>query len=377
MHKSGHPVHPGRSATTDTITFPLGPFHPALTQPLALTLALRGETITSVETPGTGYCRRGVAALVENQPVDSALALVERSCALAGGAHRRALCQAIEAAAGIAPAKSARVARVLFAEVERIQARLWTLALVARAAGLSDPFGVALEQRETLFEALHAATGTRAFHGVAVPGGVRGDLEVKPLALAIEQLAPVLEDWRAVVGPKGALGQAGTGAGLIAAERVEALALTGVAAGGSHDAVETRRADASTYANLDVTWPEIAFQPAGDVAARLTWVVADMLTSAAIARACLTKLGDAAPAAAPALKTPTRDASGDARVEGPHGSVQIAATLTRTGTVTGLKLGTSGTATVAALPEVMTGSRLENVPMILASLDLCLECFDQ
>src|SRR5579863_3800940 len=128
------------------IAFPLGPYHPALPLPMALTLRLSGETVVGVApvdaagalAPGaTGYCRRGVAELCVGRAPDDALAIVERSCSLAGPAHRQALCLALEAVAGVEAPESDRIARSLFAELARILARLWTLGQVARAAAES------------------------------------------------------------------------------------------------------------------------------------------------------------------------------------------------------------------------------------------------
>jgi Ni,Fe-hydrogenase III large subunit len=192
---------------TSTLTFPLGPFHPALAQPFALTLRLRGETVAGVEPPVTGYCQRGVTELAEGRPLDDVLALVERSCALAGTTHRTALCMAVESAANVTPGKMVRVARVLFAEVERILARLWLLAEAGRAANVPLAVADALAQREMLLEATETITGERTFWGIAVPGGVRPDLGMKPLRDAFERFESSAASWRRMVSPQGSLGR--------------------------------------------------------------------------------------------------------------------------------------------------------------------------
>ncbi|HEX8033960.1 MAG TPA: hypothetical protein VF510_08945, partial [Ktedonobacterales bacterium] len=153
-------------------------------------MRLRGETVVAVEPPATGYCHRGVAELAEDRPLDDVIALVERSCSLAGNAHRTALCMAVESAANVTPGKTVRVARVLFAEVERILARLWLLGEAGRAANVPLAVADALAQREALLEATETITGERTFWGIAVPGGVRPDLGMKPLRDAFERFAP-------------------------------------------------------------------------------------------------------------------------------------------------------------------------------------------
>jgi Ni,Fe-hydrogenase III large subunit len=42
-----------------------------------------------------------------------------------------------------------------------------------------------------------------------------------------------------------------------------------------------------------------------------------------------------------------------------------------------LRLETPGAALIPALPEILEGGQLAQASLILASLDLCLECLDQ
>jgi len=114
------------------VSLPLGPFLTASLQPFRLPLHVRSETVVQAEPAEGGYSGRGVSALAEGEPLDDVAPLIERSCSAAGGAHRLALCMAVEDAGGVRPTRYARLVRTLFAEVERAQARLWTLALLAR-----------------------------------------------------------------------------------------------------------------------------------------------------------------------------------------------------------------------------------------------------
>src|SRR5262249_20166222 len=151
----------------------------------------------------------------------------------AGTAHRIALCRALEAAADLHVSQQASLTRILFAESERSLARLWVLGWVAYGMGLVQLWRDALQRREELFAALEKATGRRQFWGVVIPGGVRGDLELEPLGDALARVEQDVTTWRVAIGPRGLLGRAGAGAGLISAERAQALGLEGVAGCGS------------------------------------------------------------------------------------------------------------------------------------------------
>lgn len=356
----------------------MGPYSAVTPQPLALTLRLRGETVVGVEPVGAGYCRRGIAALVEGAKLEAALPLVERSCSFAGTAHRTALCRAVESAANTTIGASARLTRVLFLETERILARLWNLGLAAQGVGHAPLWEAAQDQREDLFLALEAGTGTRHFWGIAVPGGVRADVDVEPLRAALERLEAALASWRSATGPRGALGRAGKGVAVVSAERAAALGLTGVAALGSTAGNDLRRQERGTgYDELGVDWPSPDGQRAGDVAARLAGAVEDMATSLAIARKCLGKLPAGGAGAPSPFKPLGRDARLSATLEGPHGPVALSARHTAAGTLAELSLETPAATTLAVLPELLEGRQLGHLAAALASLDLCAECLDQ
>ena len=367
--------------TTSTVTFPLGPYHPALDLPLGLTLLLRGEIVAGVEPVQTGFARRGVAELAAGRPLDEALAIVERTCSLSHEAYRLALCMAFESATGATPTKAAEQTRLVFAECERILARLWALARVSRAAGLMIPFGDALEQRETLFDALQTATGQRHYWGVAVPGGVRERLDLAPLMAAIAELEEALPAWRKQVAANGPLATSGKGAGTISAARAKDLGLAGVAAAGSYDAEDLRRARPyGAYAEMGSHLEGASRVRSGDAAARLVCIVEDLAVSLGLVRETLAAL-DRTATSAPTEASGRRVAAGvlSGAVEGPHGPVEVAATLAGDGDagLAQVRLTAPGVAAlVAALPELLEGCRLPQAAVILASLDLCVECLD-
>jgi Ni,Fe-hydrogenase III large subunit len=329
-----------------------------------------------------GYCHRGIEELVAGKAIPQALNIVERSCSFAGHSHRVAFCQAIETATGAAPSARTSLTRAVFAELERALARLWLLGMTARAAGLHALFRDALGQRELLFEALTSMTGQRLFWGIAEPGGVReldGSADLEPLADAVEQLAPTVETWRISVGPRGPLGRVGTGVGRITQERARMLQLAGVAARAAGVKADLRRdTPLGAYAQVDFDWDEDAADPpsGGDVAARVALAVSDLATSVRLTRTFLEALPSAEDTAVVPGGAPTGGRKGQGAAEGPHGPVEAHVTLSPAGAIDSASLQLSSAPLVAALPELLEGQRLDLVPMILASLDLCMECSD-
>lgn len=360
------------------MSLPLGPFLTATLQPFRLPLRVRGETIVQAEPAEGGYGGRGVSALAEGETLDDVLPLVERSCSVAGGAHRLALCMAVEEACGIRPTRYARLVRALFAEVERAQARLWTLALLARAFGLSDQFGVALEQREVLFAGVKQATGFRMYPGIVVPGGVRTDLDLAPLRDALRQLGKGVIAWRLAASMRGPLGRRGDGVGVISASQVAELHLAGLAASGLGAASDLRRAGAyGEYADLAIEWTAQT-EDSGDIAARARLMVEDIATSLTVAQACFAMLNDVAPdepIELPELKG--NSIAAEATIEGTHGAVTVACVLSSEMHVRRLEILTPALDVFDGLEELVMGHSLAHLPAFLVSLDLCLECVDQ
>jgi membrane-bound hydrogenase subunit alpha len=363
----------GKDRSMSAVRYPLGPYTNALAQPLPITLILRGDRIEDVELGDMALRSRSVVALAEGKPVDEALTVLEHSCANAGQTHRLALALALEAATNTPTAKHARLTRVLFAEVERILARLWMLGLSARAAGYPMLWRTALDQREDLFAAAQAVTGERVHWGVATVGGAREDITLTNLASALTAFAPACEEWRRVTIARGPLGEAAAGMGVVSEKQAQDLSgLAGRAAGSRQDIRESAPYDG--YVDLAHAWPSSTYKT-GDAAARLLCAAEDLTTSVAVAQACLAELEKGADDA-PKEGSARSDAQGVglAMVEGPHGAVTIRAARDQQGAVERLECVTPGAALYGLLPQILHGHNAMQAPLILASLDLCAEC---
>jgi Ni,Fe-hydrogenase III large subunit len=341
-------------------------------------LRVRGETVVDAEPVQSGYCGRGISALAEGEPLDDVLPLIERSCSAAGGAHRLALCMAAEDACGVQPPRFARLVRALFVEIERVQARLWMLALLARAFGLSEQFGIALEQRESLFEGLKRATGSRMYPGIVVPGGVRTDLDLEPLQESLDHLGQGIAAWRTAASRSGLLGRLGAGVGIITAEQVAELHLAGLSASGQSASADLRRTSPyGGYADLAVEWPALT-EDAGDVAARVRAAVEDVATSLTIAQACFAALAGMSPDEPIEISALEDDSTlAEATVEGTHGPVTVSCVLSSDMHIGKLEMLTPVLDLFDGLEELVAGRPLAQLPAFLASLDLCMECVDQ
>ena len=359
--------------------FPLGPYHPALSEPVALRLRLRGERIIGVEEPATGtagYSHRGAIELAEGLSLDDALVILERVCARAGQTYRLALCLAVERITKAQVARPAALVRTLFAELERLSSALWTLGEIARAVDQRRLWSVALEQREAVFEAASAATGERVYWGVARPGGVRGDLTLAPIRAIAGDAADLYEQWRQAVARGGGLRRATEGLGRPALTPTAPLIPEDAASArrGSSADDARRAAPYDAYRILELDWTPLDDLDAAplDAATSVARLVAGMKLSVDIIQTCLDEL-DEEPGLARAALAP-RAGEGAATAQSPHGSARVAVTLGADGTVEALGLETDCAGTMALAPSLLVGRALGEAPAILAALDLCSAC---
>ena len=370
------------------MVFPLGPYHPALTEPLGVRFALRGETITDVAVTA-GYAHRGVEALATGRNLADALDVIERTCGTCGHSLRLAACLALEAHAGVTPPERARALRTVFSEVERLQARLWLLMQVARAAQFGALLTASVEAREILFEACVSATETRLFWGIPVPGGARGIADPLALQQAMTDVETPLATIERLLNDRGPMIRRLTNVGKLPLEAIEEVGATGLvarAAGGEGDLRLTAPYDA--YSDLDLEEMingEQVKTLLGDVGSRAFLAVAEARQSIGI----ITALLDDLPEGQEQLAFPALLEVGTARatVEGPHGQTTVTLTIGAAegkpldthdaGWLTALEIQPASAATFALLPGALMRQKLSDALVILTSLDLCVACLDR
>lgn len=372
------------------MVFPLGPIHPILTEPIGLRLALRGETVTGVETH-TGYTRRGVEQLATQHALPEMLNLVEHICGTCGHSHRLAVSLALEAFTGTQVPPRAAALRTIFAEVERALARLWMLQQVARATEMGGLLTATVEAREVLFEGCVAATDARLFWGIPVPGGAVNVSDPDALTDAVASVMPRITAIERLVGAKSSLVRRATKIGQIEELAVGDLSLSGLLARGLGAAEDARLSDAPYDAYPDVK-DELLHDAAlaklmtGDTASRLRWAVAEIGMSLRLIQTLLDQLPEGQERASFPTTLPSGEIS--AAVEGPHGYETVTLHIgdgagsgrtvdsTKAGWLTALQLHTPSATNIGIVPITLNQQRLSDVALVLASLDLCIACAD-
>jgi Ni,Fe-hydrogenase III large subunit len=352
---------------------PLGPYHPALPEPVWYHLHLQGETIARVEIT-TGYTGRGVETLLASRSIEDGLKLAERLCGSAAQHHRLGYCLALEGLAGVKPPRRARALRSLFCEVERLLSHLSWTAQVARALKLPRAFYAAIEAHEQLVEALEQATGQRLLWGLPVPGGVASAPDPAPLEQALQQIEKALPRLEQHLVRDRGMQRRARRLAIITTDQARQLKLTGPVASASGLDIDARRASPyDAYADLQL--PQRAGSAAGDTQARIATRLDELRASRELAASLLDNLPDG-PLAQP---LPDLLPSGEAEItiEGPQGQETWRVRGDGSDHPAAVTVTTASQRNLAAVPLALEGNELSDALLILASLDICVACLDK
>ena len=98
---------------------PIGPYHPALEEPVHAKLYTEGEVIKDAEV-FVGYNHRGIEKLATERNAIQTLVLVERVCGICSHSHAFTYAMAVEGINGVEVPKRGEYIRVITAELERL-----------------------------------------------------------------------------------------------------------------------------------------------------------------------------------------------------------------------------------------------------------------
>ncbi len=160
----------------DVQVLPFGPIRADVVESAGLTFLYAGEHILHFH-PQLFFKHRGMEKRFAGLPLAKAAVLAERVSGIGSFAHALAFSQAVEQAAGCAVPERARLLRSALAELERIYNHLHYFGHLADTTTLKvgQAEGKLLEERAKQING--RLTGSRFLRGLAVPGGLRRDLD--------------------------------------------------------------------------------------------------------------------------------------------------------------------------------------------------------
>ena len=166
---------------------PIGPYHPALEEPIHAKLYTEGEVIKDAEV-FVGYNHRGIEKLATERNAIQTLVLVERVCGICSHSHALTYAMCVEQINGIEVPKRGEYIRVITAELERLHSHLLWLGVACHIIGHDSMFMHIWDERELVMDLLEELSGNRVNYAMVTIGGSRRDIDDELKAKLLQSL---------------------------------------------------------------------------------------------------------------------------------------------------------------------------------------------
>jgi len=370
-----------------TYTIPVGPIHPALKEPIRLDLSVDGEEIVDVDII-VGQVHRGIEwlGMNRNNPIQS-IYLAERVCGICSVSHPFAFVEAVEHAAGIIPPERAEYIRVIIAEMERIHSHLLWAGVAAHEIGFDTVFYLAWRVREEIMDLMEYVTGNRNTKAMFQIGGVRRDIteeQFPRIRKSLDYYKSIFNQLKAVFLGDRTILMRTKNVGILKTEDALKLLTVGPTTRASGVTKDVRQDQPySAYADLDIkaiTPDMVTGAVVGDVYDRIIVRLLEVKQSIEIIEQCLEEMPSGAilvqPKMAMLLNMLTKaEGEGVGRHEAPRGEV-IHYVRLEAGreTLANWKIRAPTYVNLMAVPTILKGGQIADVPIAFASIDPCISC---
>jgi Ni,Fe-hydrogenase III large subunit/Ni,Fe-hydrogenase III component G len=356
---------------------PIGPFFPVLEEPAYWRMFVEGETVVGCDTR-LFYNHRGIEKLGDSVLTYNEIPyLAERICGICGFIHSTCYCQAVEKAAGIEVPRRARYIRTIMLELERIHSHLLWLGIAGHIIGFETVLMQTWRIREPVMWLCEEISGNRKTYGMNTVGGLRRDLpdQIKPKLF--ETLAEVEKEViavrNAVIGDT-TLQARTRGVGVLTNEWAKKICVVGPPARASGVAIDARIDH--PYAAYDEVPPRIATQEAGDTWARVLVRVAELLESIRLVREALSAMPPG-PICAEIKEEIPPGRVGVSVVEAPRGEAVHFVLTGGDNRPYRWRVRAPTYPNLQAMPAMVAGANIADVPITLGSLDPCFSCTER
>jgi NADH-quinone oxidoreductase subunit D len=348
----------------------MGPQHPFTHGLWTLRVKVDGETIVDAE-PIIGYLHRGFEKLCENRTYPQIIPICDRLCYVAAMSWDHVYVSAVENMLDLEVPLRAEYIRVIALEIQRIASHLVWLSSFMTDLGNLTAFLYAMREREMFIDLLQALCGARMTYNYPRIGGLSQDMprDFPQQCLKILDLFERrLKEYEYLIEESEVFRIRTQGVGYLSPSDAINLGVTGPALRGSGVPVDLRKTDPySAYPDFDF---EVCVEKDCDVYARYRVRINEMYESCKIIRQALKKMPPG-----PVLgKVPHHYPKGEgyARTEDPRGEAFFYVQGDGTDRPYRVKIRSPIFVTVSAVPKMLKGYKVADVPSIMGSLDMCL-----
>ena len=353
---------------------PIGPYHPALEEPIHARLITEGEVIKDAEV-FVGYNHRGIEKLATERNAIQTLVLVERVCGICSHSHAFTYAMAVEKINGIEVPRRGDYIRVITAELERLHSHF--LGIACHIIGHDSMFMHIWDERELVMDILEKMTGNRVNYAMVTIGGSRRDIsdELRREILdACDKLKAPLDRITEIALTDKTIAMRTKNVGVLKKEDALRLGAIGPHARASGVDVDVRRdAPYSAYGEFEFGVPVVE---SGDVFARVVVRALECYESIKIIRQALENLPEG-PINLGNKLIKIKEGQAVARHEAPRG--QLSHMVVGNGTLNNHRVSVHVPSfkNTPTIPFMLRGNTVADAGLIIASIDPCFSCLDR
>ncbi len=361
-----------------TKTIDIGPFHPELEETVYFKLTANDDHIVTKVDMVNGFVHRGLESLVTQKNFLQNLILTERVCSLCSNTHPWAYAMAIETIAGVRVPMRAEALRVIAEETKRVASNLINLGLLTHLIKQHGLTREIMDAREIMQDVKEVIWGNRMDLSANTLTGVRYDLDSTKINFILNSFAtlkPILTDLAARFDTDEVVLSRTRGAGVLPNDIARKLGVTGPVARGSGINNDVRvKAPYSHYTRHQPMVSKSLYD-AGDVHARAMARWGDIKEALRI----IEEIIDNLPPGRIHLEKRPHIPAGEAtvRVEAPRGELIYYLQTDGGQKPVRIKWKVPTFTNWEALKTMTCGSRVEDVTMIVNSIDPCVSCTER
>jgi Ni,Fe-hydrogenase III large subunit len=355
---------------------PIGPYHPALEEPVHVKLYTDGEQISTADV-FIGYNHRGIEKLATERNHIQTITLVERVCGICSHSHSLAYCLALESIAGMEVPKRGSYLRVIICELERLHSHFLWLGLASHIIGFDSLFMFTFGAREKVMDMLEMLTGNRVNYAMNIVGGARRDFSKEQLDELVSMIENLNEPFKKILNTFATdktIAMRTKGVGKLSYDDAWIYGACGPHGRASGMAIDVRKDDPyCSYEDFDFNK---VVQQEGDVFARAVVRLLEIEESFKIITQAAKNMPDTPINLG--IKLP-RVPAGEylSRIEAPRGEVTYYVVSDGGQTNGRVNIHVPTFKNAATVPVMLKGNSIADAGLIVASMDPCFSCLDR
>lgn len=355
---------------------PIGPYHPALEEPVHAKLFTEGEVIRDAEV-FVGYNHRGIEKLATERNAIQTLVLVERVCGICSHSHALTYALAVERINGVEVPKRGAYIRDITSELERLHSHFLWLGIACHIIGHDSMFMHIWDERELVMDLLEKLSGNRVNYAMVTIGGARRDIDDelrREILEACDKLKAPLDRITEIALTDKTIAMRTKGVGVLTTEDAIRLGAVGPHARASGVNIDVRRdSPYSGYGDYEFDVPVV---DSCDVFARVVVRALECYESIKIIRQALENLPQT-PINLGTKLPKIKEGIAVTRHEAPRG--QLSYMVVGNGSFNNARVSVhvpsfKNTPTV---PHMLRNNTVADAGLIIASIDPCFSCMDR